>query len=221
MNTVLSILAGSVGFAALSLVPAAQGQTTGGTPPAAATAEKKTATADACGLLTKEEVATAQGAPITDAQGQIDAGGKFRITQCFYAAAETNKSVSVMLTQTQPAPAAGESKRTVRQFWHDTFDRFTGQKENGDKDAREKDKAEDKDKEKDKGAEREEDSDKEPPRRIEGLGEDAYWTRSHVGAALYVLKGENLLRISIGGPDNEETRLNKSKTLAAKALARL
>jgi hypothetical protein len=41
------------------------------------------------------------------------------------------------------------------------------------------------------------------------------------GGVLYVLKGDAFISISVGGPDTEETKINKSKTLAQKALQRL
>lgn len=203
---------------------------------AAARGEKPPATGGAteevCRLLTKEEVAAVQGAVINNAQGQVNGEGQFRVTQCFYSAADTSKSISLMLTQSNPgapAPAAGKA-RTVAQFWHERFDRFAKKEAESEKEkdsakkskdvAAKKERGKKEPKDKGKDAE-EEDDDKEPPRRIAGLGDDAYWTRSHVGGTLYVLKGEALLRISVGGPDNEETRLDKSKALAAKALARL
>jgi len=44
-----------------------------------------------------------------------------------------------------------------------------------------------------------------------------------VGGTLYVLKKEKdvFMRISVGGADNEETKINKSKALAQKAIERL
>jgi hypothetical protein len=44
---------------------------------------------------------------------------------------------------------------------------------------------------------------------------------SRIGGALYVLKGNAYLRISIGGPSDQADKIKKSKTLAQKALARL
>jgi len=60
-------------------------------------------------------------------------------------------------------------------------------------------------------------SDKPVP--VTGLGSGAYWVGNNKAGSLYALKGGKLLRISLGGPD--EKKLEKSKTLAAKALTRL
>jgi hypothetical protein len=53
------------------------------------------------------------------------------------------------------------------------------------------------------------------------VGDEAFWSASSVGGALYVLKGDRYLRISVGGAGNAETKLKKSKTLALNALRRL
>ena len=59
------------------------------------------------------------------------------------------------------------------------------------------------------------------PEKISGVGEDAYWEASGIAGALYVLKKDVIFRISVGGAGDSTTKLEKSKTLAQKALARL
>ena len=59
------------------------------------------------------------------------------------------------------------------------------------------------------------------PEKIAGVGEDAYWEASGIAGALYVLKKDVILRIGVGGASDIRTKLEKSKTLAQKALARL
>ena len=60
-----------------------------------------------------------------------------------------------------------------------------------------------------------------PPKKIDGVGDEAFWIGNRVGGALYVLKKDAFIRISIGGPDNEESKIKKLKALAEKALPRL
>ena len=55
---------------------------------------------------------------------------------------------------------------------------------------------------------------------VSGIGDDAYWEASGIAGALYVLKKDVILRISVGGASDIKTKLEKSKTLAEKALAR-
>ena len=61
------------------------------------------------------------------------------------------------------------------------------------------------------------------PRQLSraGLGDEAFWTGDGFVGALYVLKGESYLRISIGGGKDSSTRLERSKRRAAVALKRL
>jgi hypothetical protein len=57
--------------------------------------------------------------------------------------------------------------------------------------------------------------------RVRGLGNEAYWLPTPVGGTLYVLQGENVLRIALGGSASDADRLAKAKTLAGRALPRL
>ena len=59
------------------------------------------------------------------------------------------------------------------------------------------------------------------PKKIDGIGEEAFWTSNRFGGILYVLKGDAFISISLGGTDDEETKIKKSKALAEKALNRL
>ena len=55
-----------------------------------------------------------------------------------------------------------------------------------------------------------------PPGRIPDLGDEAFWT-----STLYVLKGNQYFRLSVGGADDEETKIRKSSDLARLVLQRL
>jgi hypothetical protein len=67
----------------------------------------------------------------------------------------------------------------------------------------------------------EEDEESTRPRSIPGIGEQAYWVGSPMVGALYVLKGNTFLRISVGGIREESARIEKSKSLARIALKRM
>ena len=62
---------------------------------------------------------------------------------------------------------------------------------------------------------------KDLPRPIAGLGDDAFWTGDTRTGALYVLSGDRVLRISVGGASEESERLRRSRALADAALGRL
>lgn len=116
-------------------------------------------------------------------------------------------SVSLTVFQSDanaPADAA-------REYWNERFERFEvekGEKENDGKEPRER------------GKEGEEEK-ASPPKKIEGIGEKAFWSGNRVGGALYVLKNDFIVRVSVGGPDDEKAKTEKSKALSAKVLSRL
>jgi hypothetical protein len=161
---------------------------------------------DACVLITKEEIEAVQGSPITEVKSNESSDGEFRVSHCFYNAKEYSRSVSLAVTQSNPDRPG---KRTPKDFWKETFGRFSGDEAERDK--------------KESGEKREKESEERsaPPKKIDGIGDEAFWTGNRVGGVLYVLKKDVYLRISLGGADTPETRINKSKALAEKALGRL
>jgi hypothetical protein len=148
---------------------------------------------DVCGLIPREEIEKAQESRIKEASGVARPDGDFMITQCFYSAEVPSKSVSLAVTQRD---LDRRSKRSPKDFWRETFGSNAEPNDRGRlRTARGK---------------------FIPPTKIGGLGDDAYW----MGGALYVLKGDSYVRISVGGPGDEEAKREKSKTLAQQALSR-
>jgi hypothetical protein len=160
--------------------------------------------------LTKEEVGAVQGATITEAKSSAQANGGFRTAQCFYTAKEFSKSVVLTVTQSDPDAPGG---RTVKSFWKETFHR------EGESEKEEEHEGEH---EKQKGAEREgEEEEHAKPVEIDGVGDESFWTGARFGGALYALKKNFFIRISVGGGDTEQGKIDHSKALAVKALGRL
>jgi len=154
---------------------------------------------DACTLLTSDEIKAVQGEELKTTKPSQQAGHEFLIDVCYYELPTPSNSVSVSLAQPNP-----NKKDSVREFWEDTF----GDSEHGRK-------------EKEREGEEGELEEGAPPRKIAGLGQEAFWFSSPIGGVLYVLKGDHYIRISVGGKGTSEAKLNKSKALAKKALARL
>jgi Protein of unknown function (DUF3558) len=169
---------------------------------------------DACVLITNQEIEAIEGSPVkeTKPSGRSDSGLGF--TQCFYTTAEFNRSVSLSVTRTDPdAPA----KRSVKEYWEQMFGKYKGEQKEPEQES---------DKEKKESLqgqkhERGEEAESVPPKKITGVGEEAFWIGSRVGGALYVLKNNAFIRISVGGPDPEPGKIEKCKALALKALDRL
>jgi hypothetical protein len=163
---------------------------------------------EACSLITKEEVGAVQKTTITDTKSSETSDGRHVITQCYYASADPNLSVS--LTLTQPGNAS-----SPREYWNQTFGPYRNRQSQEEK---QPDKAK---KEGTTGRPGEEGEKKTPPKKIDGIGEEGFWSGTRVGGALYVLYKDYIVRISIGGPDAEEIRIKKSQALVQKALQRL
>src|SRR5881392_431750 len=119
--------------------------------------ESNQAQIDVCGLLTKAEIEAIQGSPIKETKSSTPSDGAFRVSQCFYTATEFSKSVSLAVMQGDP----GRPTTTgPRDFWKKRFGRYTADgKERG--------------KDKDESEHKEEES--VPPKKIDGIGEEAFW----------------------------------------------
>jgi len=57
--------------------------------------------------------------------------------------------------------------------------------------------------------------------RVAGVGDAAVWSGNRLAGALYVLKGDTVVRVSVGGNGSQEEKIGKAKKLAARALRRL
>jgi len=160
---------------------------------------------DPCGLLTSAEIAAVQGEPVQQTMPSDQPGTGLRMLQCLFRTTTPTKSVSVAV--------AAPSAMSPRAFWRKQFhpdQEAAKEKHSGG--AEEKSVAERKERE-------EEESTR--PRAIAGLGEEAYWVGGPIAGALYVLKGNTFLRISVGGIREEPIRIEKSKALARIALKRM
>src|SRR5437667_1630375 len=170
-----------------------------------ASQESNQAKIDVCGLLTKEEIEAIQGSPVKETKSSARSDAAFRVSQCFYTATEFSKSVSVAVMQRDPGRPTTTSPKD---FWKERFGRYSGNEKERDKDKEETERKEEKE-------------ESVPPKKIEGIGEEAFWASNRFGGVLYILKGDAFISISLGGSDDEETKLKKSKALAQKALQRL
>ena len=163
----------------------------------------------ACKLITTDEVGAIQGAKITDAKSSAGWTGNLLMSQCYYASIEPNKSVSLAVIEKDPQSAESDP----RKFWAQTLSPFK-EAARGEDELPKKN-------ENSGGEAREEQERKIPRKEIDGVGEEAFWSGNRFGGALYVLKNDVIVRVSVGGPDDQETKIAKSKALARKALSRL
>jgi len=163
-----------------------------------------------CSLITNEEVGAIQGATITDAKNSAGVSGGMLMSRCYYSSKEPNMSVSLAVIEHNPQDASAPDAKS---YWAESFRRSTGDESDEEKPGERKEKR--------GGAEREENEKRVPPKKVDGIGEETYWSGNRFGGALYVLAKDAIVRISVGGPDNEQIKIDKSKALALKALERL
>ena len=162
---------------------------------------------DACKLLTGEEIRSIQRDTLKAITPSLQSSGPFVTSQCFYATSNFVNSVS--LTVTQQSSNAGAPN--IREFWKERFQR-------ADSHEKERERKRDRDK---KAQATEEEEESAPPERIKGVGEEAYSVGNAKIGALYVIKGDRIVRISIGGSHNQPERIQKMKTLAQYVIKRL
>src|SRR6476646_11875951 len=118
----------------------------------------------ACELITKEEVGAIQNTTVTTKESE-GSDGVYLIAQCYYAATGPNLSVSLAVTQPDPKNPAALSPR---EHWKQTFGRFDNEEEAEIKEE------EQRNEKKERGREEEEEK-ATPPKKIEGIGEEAFW----------------------------------------------
>src|SRR6202045_538924 len=147
----------------------------------------------ACTLLTKEETEAVQGEAFKSTKASEKSGAGLTISQCYFELPTTVNSIVVTVT----LKAAGADARDPRQSWQEIFHREkTSEKKESE------------------GEEKE-------PQKIEGIGDEAFWSGNRVGGALYVLKGNTYVRISVGGAGDQAQKTEKSKALAQSVLKHL
>jgi len=161
--------------------------------PAVSPKAEDSANAYACTLLTAEEIAAVQGEPFKATKPGSGPGPGLSVSQCYF---ELPLAVnSVVLTVTRKSDATGA--RDPKEQWQEIF--------HGERRV---------EKEEKEGQEK-------GPEKIDGLGDEAFWTGTRIGGALYVLKGSVYFRISVGGAGDQAEKIRRSKVLAENVLKRL
>jgi len=176
----------------------------------------------ACPLLSAADIQTVQGETVSDMQGSERTSDALSTSQCFYRLPTFSKSVSLEVTR---AANAGDSRAT-EDFWERRFG--AGREEE------EREMAAERKMEKERGdrkVERKEDAEREQreaeekgsagPKPVPGLGDEAFWSGNQLNSSLYVRKNNIIVRLSIGGPEEQSAKIKKATALAEQVLSRL
>lgn len=186
-------------------------------PPAAASAPvPKSAT---CALLSDPDLREVQGEWPTDAQGSEHFADGLVMSQCFYRLPTFSKSVSLEVVR---APSDAQSPGLVRDYWRQKFQRGAGAGGERERERREREeelrRANANGQTREGGYHEREREEETHTRRVAGLGDAAYWSGGEQGGTLSVLKGDAVVGVSVGGPEDEAERIRKAKALAEKVL---
>lgn len=154
------------------------------------------ATPNACQVLTPRDVARVQGAKYKKTRLTESSDSGVTISQCFYALPRLSDSVTVDLIRGQ-----------AREFWQKHFADAKEDREVNEASIT--------------AVRREADEENNMPRLIHGVGDNAVWSGNRLAGALYVLKGETVVRVSVGGSGTGEQKIERAKRLAARAIQRL
>ena len=182
---------------------------TASSPGPAALAKNPPGKLDPCSLLTADEVKAVQGEAFKETKASEGSDNGMVVSQCFFSLPTFANSVNLAVMQ----KGEGNEARDPREFFEKTF---AGRPES----EREKEREKRERKSAAKGRE-EEEKEGSAAQKVEGVGDEAFWTGNRVGGALYVLKHDAYIRVSIGGAGDQKTKIEKTKALARLALKRI
>jgi hypothetical protein len=147
---------------------------------------------DACALLTSEELEAIQGEAVQEQKPSGTSEPDVIGAQCFYRLPTFTKSISLSVTkEVVPGP------RSPRSFWKNAFSEKKLQP-----------------------PERADGRIKLPPDRVEGVGDEAFWTGGPAGG-LYILKGDAVVFIGIGSSGDEGSRRENARRIGEIVVKRL
>jgi hypothetical protein len=145
----------------------------------------------ACTLLTKEDAQAIQGEPFKNTKPTQYSRSGLNVSQCYF---ELPTPVnSIVLSVTRKAEGGADPSQSWREIFHREESARKKEEKEGEKE----------------------------PLKVEGVGDEAFWTGNRVGGALYVLKGNCYIRISVGGAGDQAQKIENSKKLALAVLKRL
>lgn len=202
--------------------------------PAAPTTATTAATAAAlpksktCALISDEEMKEVQGEAPLSAQGSEHTAESLSMSQCFYRLPTFGNSVSLEVV----SAAAGSPPGALKEYWRSRFhpdavearERARRLEEEARLRREEELKREREAGQVREGGRRKKNRAEEHwrPERVEGVGEEAFWSGNQKMWTLDVLSRERVVRVSLaGGPEAQAENLKTATALARKVLKNL
>jgi len=182
-----------------------------------------------CRMLSAADIRESQGEEPADAQGSEHRLEGVAASQCFYRLPTFEKSVGLEVVRAEPGAPAG----AVRDYWRKRFGPEALRERERERERREEsERKRERELERERksgqvreGGHREEKEEGEEeggtPRRVSGVGDEAFWDGGEKNAALYVLKKYAVVRVSVGVPGEPDEKIKKASGLARKVLKQL
>jgi hypothetical protein len=162
------------------------------TPAPAAGSSVAQSPSGACLLIEKSEIESLQGAQMRGSEPSTGTEAGMAFSDCYYTVISSDGSKNLSVhLRVLRDEVQGAGQGALKAFWGE---RFQG--------AKEKKKA-------------------EKPRAVADVGDEAYWLGNNVMGALYVLAKDRIVRVSVGGAEEVDAKVEKSRRLAEKAIQRL
>lgn len=159
-----------------------------------------------------------QGEEVKEAKSSAGNSGRFASLQCLYVTTTYANSVSLKVTRRATGQTGAPSPK---EFWEERFEKAEREKEREGRDGGEEKGKGEADKPGGGGGAREEEEEGNPAKPVTGVGDEAFWVGNRITGTLYVLKGDSIIRLSLGGEDQESARMEKTVALARIVVNRL
>lgn len=159
---------------------------------------------DACALISDEELEAITGARVESRKSNVNVSNGLRVAQCYVQMPTAADSVAFAIYQ--KAEVNGPNPRSV---WAQTYGRNFEQEQEREEESGEESNREEKNFAR--------------PEELPGLGEKAFAVPQRFGVTIYLLSGNNFLRLSIGGAaaDPREKKIAILRSIAEVLLPKL
>ncbi|HEV2861819.1 MAG TPA: hypothetical protein VGX48_12490 [Pyrinomonadaceae bacterium] len=178
-----------------------------------------------CALLSSEDIEAVQGEAVAASQGTEHTGGALVTSQCFYRLPTYEKSVILEVIRASPD---NPSKDALKGFMREKYERAEAEHEAEEQ--RERAREKELEREREQGGRREggnkeeeerERGDKSPPKRVSGVGDEAFWAPHHGTGALFVRRGGVAFTLAVSGGEDRDAKIRRATALARRLLKKL
>lgn len=170
----------------------------------------------ACDLITNSDVEAIQGEPVSDTSTSEQSNGDLVTSRCFYRLPTFSKSVSIEIMHPSFNARSGDA---AEEFWDLRF--HDRERSENDEASAERDMERDQRGGGIRVAREEEDRELTRPQPVANLGDEAFWTGTQINGSLYVRRGNIIMRLGVGGPEDQAAKIERAKALAERVLKHL